>query len=123
MLFAFGIEVSTRRFEVWPFAFRNHMEVDGMLSGSQIVEFQFESHAGSLIPDKNISYGFSLSIFDFDFGLGRAPGRKGNQHEKQSEGEIRKSFHSFDLLDSSLLAAGIISQFRHSLAPAKGLIG
>ncbi len=98
VLLALGIEVSARRFEVGPLAFRNRMEVDGMLSGSQIVEFEFEGDARSLIPDKDISNGFSLSIFEFDFGLGRAPGRQGNQREEQSEGERGKVFHRFDLL-------------------------
>ena len=95
------------------------MEVDSMLPGSQVVELEFEGDAGSLIPDKNISNGFSLSIFKFDFCLGCAAGWQSNQGEKQSEGEISKAFHDSTSWGSRLLAAEIISQIRAPFS-AKG---
>ena len=72
------------------------MEVDGMHSGREIVEFDLEGDAGSLIPEDDITDRFALSIFKFDFGLGRAAGWKSEQREEQTEGETGKTFHGFE---------------------------
>ena len=50
------------------------MEVNGMLSGGEIVEFELERDSRALIPDDDVADGFALSIFQFGFGLGRAGG-------------------------------------------------
>jgi hypothetical protein len=71
------------------------MEVDGMYSGREVVEFEFERDARPLIPKTDITDRFALSIFEFDFGLGRASGLEGNEREEQSEGESNKAFHEF----------------------------
>ena len=55
---ALGIEVATRRLEVRPFTFGNLMEVNGMLSGRQIVEFELKRDARSLIPNDDVADGF-----------------------------------------------------------------
>jgi hypothetical protein len=95
VLLAVGIEVSTGRFEVRSFALGDLMEVDGMFSGREIVQFELECDARSLIPDEDVADGFALSIFKFDFGLGRALGGEGSQREEQSERERGKGFHGF----------------------------
>src|ERR1700686_1361271 len=96
VLFVLWIEVSTGRFEVGAFAFGNLMEVDGMYSWREIVELEFECDAGSLIPEDDVADRFALSIFEFDFGLGRAAGWKSEQREEQSEGKTGKTFHGFE---------------------------
>jgi hypothetical protein len=96
MLLGLGIEVSTGRFKVRPFALGNLMEVDGMYSWREIVEFDFESHARSLIPNDDLADRFALPIFQFNFGFGRALGCEGNQQEEQSEGERGGGFHRFE---------------------------
>src|SRR6202140_2963705 len=96
VVLARGIEVPAGRLEVGAFAFGDLMEVDGMHSGREIVEFDLEGDARSLIPEDDITDRFALSIFEFDFGLGRATGWKSEQCEKQSEGETGKTFHGFE---------------------------
>jgi hypothetical protein len=96
VLLALGIEVPAGRLEVGAFAFGNLMEVNGMDSGREIVEFDLEGNARSLIPQDHITDRFALSIFEFDFGLGRAVGWKSEQREEQSEGETGKTFHGFE---------------------------
>src|ERR1700692_4328964 len=71
VLLALGIEVSTGGFEVGAFAFGNLMEVNGVLSGGEIVEFELERDARSLIPEDDVTDIFALSVFEFDFSLGR----------------------------------------------------
>ncbi len=82
VLLAIGIEVSTGGFEVGAFALGDLMEVDGMFSGREIVEFELEGDARSLIPEDDVTDVFALSVFEFDFGLGCAPGWEGNQREE-----------------------------------------
>src|ERR1700722_3241766 len=82
VLLAIGIEVSTGGFEVGAFALRDLMKVDGVFSGREIVEFELERDARSLIPQDDITDVFALSIFEFDFGFGYAPGWEGNQREE-----------------------------------------
>jgi hypothetical protein len=95
MLIAIGIEVSTRRLEVGAFALGDLMEVDRVLSGREIVEFELEGNAWSLIPQDDIADVFALSVFEFDFSFGRAPGWEGSQREEQYEGERDKALHGF----------------------------
>src|SRR5438477_2951144 len=105
MLLVLGIEVSTGRFKIRPFALGNLMEVDGVLSGREVVKFDFESDARSLIPNDHVADGFALRIFQFDFGFGRARGCEGDEREEQSEDKISNGFHGY----SSLLAPRIIA--------------
>src|SRR5579864_8964455 len=72
------------------------MEVDGVLSWREIVEFDFESNARSLIPNDNVADRFALRIFQFDFSFGRARGCEGNQRDEHSEDRISNGFHGFD---------------------------
>ena len=74
VLLAFGIEMPAGRFEVGALALRDLMKVDGMFPWGEIVEVKFEADTGSLIPDDDIADGFALSVFEFDFGFGCAPG-------------------------------------------------
>ncbi len=95
VLLAVGIEVPAGGFEVGAFALGNLMEVDGMFSGGEIVESELQGDARSLIPQDDITDVFALSVFEFDFSLGRAPGWEGSQREEQGEGERGKAFHRF----------------------------
>ena len=87
VLLAVGIEMSTGRFEVGALALGDLMEMDGMFSGREIVEFELERDARPLIPDDDFADGFALSIFEFNFGLGRAGVGRATSAREQSEGD------------------------------------
>src|ERR1700733_2506709 len=93
VLLPVGIEMSTRRFEIRPFALGYLMEVDGMFSGCKIVKVELEPHSRALIPDQNVADGFTLSIFEFDLGLGCASGWQKHQRDEQTDCEKSEPSH------------------------------
>src|SRR5262249_10867612 len=87
MMLAIGIEVSTRGFEVRPFALRSLMHVDGMIARRQIVQIQLDGHAVVCGGELGRSHTLSLSVLQVDgYGLGPlvfSPGR-GKDGKQQS---------------------------------------
>ena len=102
VLLAFGIEMSAGRFEVGGFALRHLMKVQGVFSGRQVVQVEFESYSFPLIPNDDVADRFSLSVLKFHVSFSLACGNTESRKE-QTESDMDNGFHA-----ESLLAAGII---------------
>jgi hypothetical protein len=94
---AIRIEMSTGRLEIGAFALGHLMEVEGMLSGREIVKVKLDDDARPFLREGNGANTLSLRICEFNLelnlGLGRAPGWEDSHREEQPEGEICEAWH------------------------------
>src|SRR5258708_5282287 len=96
--------MSTGRFEIGRLALGDLVEMDGMLSRRQIVKFELECDARALIPDDDVPDSLALSVFEFDFGFGSAPGRNGEHYREHSEGETAELLHGVKPPERQIIA-------------------
>jgi hypothetical protein len=54
------------------------MEVDRVFPRRKVVQVQLEGNARTLIPDYDVPNIFSLSVFEFNLGLGRTQRGEGD---------------------------------------------
>ncbi len=104
---ALRIEVPSGRFEVRTFALGNLVKVDGVLSGRQVVQVQFDPDTRSLLPQGSRTNVLSLCIdeshFELNLGLSCASERHSSYSEK-SEGETSEPLHDLSLLEAAIIA-------------------
>src|SRR5882724_8916777 len=73
MLFSIGIEMRAGRFEVWAFAFRCLVHMDGMLAWRQIVQIQLDGNAFCRRRKRGCANALSLSILQITTLSGAFP--------------------------------------------------
>ena len=93
VLLVVRIEMRAGRFEIWRVTLWILVDVDGVLSGRQIVQVELHDHAIALVHERG-TYALALSVFQFDHNLRSARQRQSKDGDKQHGEKRSMDFHS-----------------------------